>query len=322
MKDVGIKLRDKREELNLTYEEVSKMTKLPSTTIKAIEEGNLDHFQNDLTYVRFYVRSYCKAIDVPYEHFKDDVLDSVEEYTNTMSLNALKKHEEMEANITSRKSEKNVATIPDDKKPRLAKKDRSSIAQNTSQNRRFTKKKRIDFAFLSLIIVIALIVCIVIGLGIKTLLSDNNKTPSDDPITENQPNTPQPEEDEPKDEKEEKEDKEADKVKFEAVSPISYTVGGLKVNDDLKIEVTFKNQGTFNLWRGSASVPNASNIYNSGATYTFEGKVVANEVFTFNFWNYGGATIKVNGKTLEYDEKAVVPDAQGVAYFTLTMKGE
>ena len=58
MIEIGKKLQKRRVELNLSYQDISTITKLSIPHIKAIEEGNLDYFKNDLTYVRFYVNSY------------------------------------------------------------------------------------------------------------------------------------------------------------------------------------------------------------------------------------------------------------------------
>ncbi len=322
MKKVGNKLQEKRRELKLTYEDVAKLTKLPIGTIKAIEKGDLDYFQNDLTYVRFYVRSYCKALQVPYEGFKDDVLGSVDEYTATMSLNAMKEHEKIEKNISQRTERKEPVNVdlPEDKKPRLARKDRVSISQNAQQNRRFTKK-RVDFAFLSLIAVIVVIVGILIYVGVNTLMDKNDTPAKDDAVSEKTPAKPTPDKEEtPKEE--EKKPSEDSKVSFTQVTPSSYNISGIKANEAITIEVTFKNSGSFNLWKGNTSVANAYQVYQANATYKYEGSVVANEAYTLNFWNYGGAVIKVNGKTLEYNESALVPDANGVVFFTLTTTGE
>lgn len=326
MKDVGLKLQEKRTELKLSHEEVAKMTRLPIGTIKAIEAGDLDYFQDDLTYVRFYVRQYCKVLDVPYESFKDDVLDSVEDYTTTMSLNLMKQKEEMEQHIAKKTSPiKKKIELPEDKGPILAKKDRSSILQNAQQNSRFRKAKKIDFAFLSLIVVIAIVVVIVLYVAITALLDNdsNSPQPADDEISDVN-NTPTPEVEDKEDEKEDENDKkneENNQIVFEQKAADSYIVSGIKTGEAIKIEITFTNAGSFNLWKGRDSFAGAYGMYDAGATYTYESTVIANEILTLNFWNYGGAEIKVNGKTLEYDATSLRP-VDGVTYFQITTKGE
>lgn len=326
MKDVGLKLQEKRKSLKLSYEEVAKMTRLPIGTIKAIEAGDLDHFQDDLTYVRFYVRQYCKVLEVPYESFKDDVLDSVEEYTTTMSLNMLKEREEIEQHVVKKVSPvKKVVELPGDKGPQLAKKDRSSIMQNAQQSSRFRKKKQIDFAFLSLIFVIAMVVVIVVYVAITSLLDNDSPTPSGDNLTTDvNKETPPAEKEDDNDKKGDKEDKKDDvnnTVTFEQKAVNHYMVSGIKANEPIKIEVTFTNAGSFNLWKGNTSFTGAYGVYEAGSTYTYESSVVANELITLNFWNFGGAEIKINGKKLEYDATKLLPQ-DGVTYFQITTKGE
>lgn len=324
MKDVGLKLQEKRTELKLSHEEVAKMTRLPIGTIKAIEAGDLDYFQDDLTYVRFYVRQYCKVLDVPYENFKDDVLDSVEDYTTTMSLNLMKQKEEMEQHIAKKSTPiKKKIELPEDKGPILAKKDRSSILQNAQQNSRFRKAKKVDFAFLSLIVVIAIVVVIVLYVAITALLDNDSKnTQSPDDKISDVNNTPTPEVDSEKDnKKDDKKNEEESKVVFEQNAVNHYTVSGIKAGEAIKIEITFTNAGNFNLWKGNTSFEGAYGMYEASATYTYDSSVTANELITLNFWNYGGAEIKVNGKTLEYNAASLSP-VDGVTYFQITTKGE
>lgn len=327
MKDVGLKLQEKRTELKLSHEEVAKMTRLPIGTIKAIEVGDLDYFQDDLTYVRFYVRQYCKVLDVPYENFKDDVLDSVEDYTTTMSLNLMKQKEEMEQHIAKKTSpNKKKIELPKDKGPILAKKDRSSISQNAQQGSRFRKAKKIDFAFLSLIVVIAIVVVIVLYVAGSALLdNDANDVPSNNDNISDVNNTPTPEvEENDKEDNEDKKDSEEEnnKIVFEQKAVDSYIVSGINTGETIKIEITFTNAGNFNLWKGNDSFAGAYGMYEAGSTYTYESSVVANEKLTLNFWNYGGAEIKVNGKTLAYDSASLVPAANKVTYFQIVTKGE
>lgn len=317
MNTIGKKLADKRKELKLSYEDVSKMTKLSITHIKAIEQGDLDYFRNDLTYVRFYVRSYCKAIDVPYENFKDDLLDSVDEYSTTMAMKVIKEQEEVDKKISER-----TASIPKAEAPQLAQKDRSSIKQNVKQSSRF-KKKKIDVAFLSLIVVIVLVVGIVLYVGGNALINKlNEEPPKEDPT---QDVTPKPEEDKKDNEdKNDKDTKEEDSKVAMTLKPNStyqYEIGGIKAGENFKLEITFKAAGSFNLWQGQTSVPNAYGVYQAGATYTLEAPVQANMTYTANFWNYAGATFKINGKTVEFDANAGLKQ-EGVTFIEFSFKGE
>lgn len=327
MKDVGQKLAKKRKELKLSYDDVCQLTKLPLATIKAIEAGDLDHFQNDLTYVRFYVRSYCKAIDVPYENFKEDVLESVEEYTTTLSMKLIKEHEQINENIVKKSnSHKEVdIDLPEEKMPKLAKRDRVSIAQNAQQSHRFRKAKRVDLVSLSLGIVVVVVIVSILFVGVSTLFDKGTTPPIEEPGDQVEDTTPPVEKEDDKKEnrdEETKTDSEKDsKVVFTKREVNSYEISGIKSGETITIEITFKQSGQFNMWKGNAVVPNAYNMYEANATYKYENTVTAQEMLTLNFWNYGGATIKVNGKSLDYDESAQIAK-DGVTYITLITKGE
>ncbi len=252
MKEIGKKLAAERNKRKLSYDEISEITKLPAGHLKAIEDGDLDYFKDNLTYVRFYVRSYCKALGIPYENMKDDVLESVDEYTNTLTMKALQEQEIMEANINE-KSENQ-----DHKGPILAKRDRQSILQNAKQSSRFRKAKRVDYAFLSLIIVAALIVVLVLYVGISALLDKEEVKPvPQDPISEKDKPTPEVEKPQEKPEKpEEPEEIESD-ITFAKESVGVYVVKGLKVGEEATFEVKFPAAGPYNMGAGNTGVAGA-----------------------------------------------------------------
>ncbi len=61
MEEIGKLLKEKRLELGLTIEEVSEKTRLTQKHIKALEEGDISFFHDDLSYLRFFVKSYCEV---------------------------------------------------------------------------------------------------------------------------------------------------------------------------------------------------------------------------------------------------------------------
>ena len=48
MKEIGQKLRERREELGFTLEQMCEKTKVTIPNLKAIEAGDLEYFDNDL----------------------------------------------------------------------------------------------------------------------------------------------------------------------------------------------------------------------------------------------------------------------------------
>lgn len=323
MIEIGKKLQKRRRELKLSYADVSKMTKLSVPHLKAIENGDLDYFKNDLTYVRFYVRSYCKAVDIPYENFKDDVSDSVEEYTNTLTLKVKEDHEKTEQSIHEKTqgNSKVQNLIKDNKGPRLAKKDRTSIQQNVQQTSRFRKKKKVDIPFLSLIAVIVIIVGILIYVGVNSLLNkDSDSSPSEEPKVTTK--TPTPEKDTSTDDEKKTDDtKTTPKLAFTKDSTTAYSVSNLKDGDAIKIEITFKDRCWFDGTLNGGAIPNATTntTFEPGQTFTYDGSAKTNDVYSFVFGFFPGTTIKVNGEEVPLD--GTLANAAGVQTITLTLKG-
>lgn len=321
MIEIGKKLQKRRVELNLSYQDISTITKLSIPHIKAIEEGNLDYFKNDLTYVRFYVRSYCKALNVPYENFKDDVVDSVDEYTNTITLKKQERIEQVEKAIAERHSKpvkannimrKEIETlVKENKGPKLAKKDFASIHQNANKNTRF-KTKKVDIPMLSLLAVLVIIVGIVLYVGVGSLFD------KEDPSTGKEDNppvvdkVPTPEKDTDKDDPatvdkdtQDSSDKQDEKVvQITKENANSYIVSNVSLQSKVKVEVVFTNNicwfdGTFN----NAPIVNTKTdkIYGPNETYTVENVAGANDVYVFNFGLFPGTKILVNGVEVALD---------------------
>ena len=80
MKDIGIKLRDKREENGLSIDEVAEDLKLRPNQINSIENGNLDDFK-DIFYLKYFIRDYAKYLGLDGEK----ILDEFNEYLFDMT---------------------------------------------------------------------------------------------------------------------------------------------------------------------------------------------------------------------------------------------
>ena len=142
MEEIGRLLKEKRLELGLTIEEVSDQTRLTQKHIKALEEGNISFFHDDLSYLRFFVKSYCDVLGLDFEDIKDELRKDVNDYTMTFTTSAQINHEEIEKNIA--KSEK------------LSKVSTANV--KTRQKRRFRKP---DMSLVSLIAIVAVVAIVI-----------------------------------------------------------------------------------------------------------------------------------------------------------------
>jgi len=91
MKDIGLFLRGKREEIGISYEEIEKRLKIRKKYIVAIEEGNLDVIPGK-TYIYGYLRNYCKFINIS-ERKIEGIINSYKEIEKQKKNIAIKREE-------------------------------------------------------------------------------------------------------------------------------------------------------------------------------------------------------------------------------------
>lgn len=150
MKDIGIKLKDKREENGLSIEEVAEDLKMRPSQISSIEEGKTDDFK-DVFYLKYFIRDYAKYLGLDGEK----ILDEFNEYLFDMT------------------SKIPVDLIEKAKKEKKGKKEFSSP---------YTKEGNGKFSLLKLFIcVFVVILVIVVGYVIFTVHKGNDF--SDDNVT-------------------------------------------------------------------------------------------------------------------------------------------
>lgn len=96
MEKIGQLLKSRREELGYSIDAMSQKTRVPAPKLQAIEAGNLKYFEHDMSYVKFYLRYYCNALHLNYEDYKEEIENSLEDFSNTTRI--LKQVEVQESN--------------------------------------------------------------------------------------------------------------------------------------------------------------------------------------------------------------------------------
>ena len=86
MVEIGNRLKERREELGFTLKEMSDKTRVPVYKLQAIENGDLKFFENDLTYLKFYIRYYCNALHLDFEMYRDQLDLALDEFSNTTKM--------------------------------------------------------------------------------------------------------------------------------------------------------------------------------------------------------------------------------------------
>lgn len=92
------KLMSKRLNMNVTLDELSLRTKLPITHLISLEEGDLSKFSHDIAMVKFYLLSYCNALNIDFNDIENELEEVLNGYSQTMML---KKKQEREDNFQS-----------------------------------------------------------------------------------------------------------------------------------------------------------------------------------------------------------------------------
>lgn len=134
--NIGSLLREKRIEKNLSIDDIAQITKLTRNHIMAIENGDMEPFSKDLSYLSYYIRHYANAVGVDYDLLRDEVNEVTAEWTQTID----------------------IASLPEHKKDRVV-----------SKGPKKAKTKKIDYSFMAFIVASILLVVLLLYLGIRYL---------------------------------------------------------------------------------------------------------------------------------------------------------
>lgn len=155
MEQISIELKRRREELGYTIEEISRQTSLSVKNIKQLESGDLSGFREDLSYVPFYLKNYCKVLDIDYNHVRSELENSIESYTEAIKLKDLD-----EKNLIQEHIQKTIIDT--------------------------TKKRKINYGFLSLIFIIIFVLIITIYSTFTIFFKNTNQTEKKQPVVTNE----------------------------------------------------------------------------------------------------------------------------------------
>ncbi len=90
MIEIGLKLKEKREENGVSIEEVAEDLKMRPGQIISLEEGNKDEFQ-DVVSLKYFIRDYAKYLGLDGEQLVDDFNEYLFDYTSKIPLDAIEK---------------------------------------------------------------------------------------------------------------------------------------------------------------------------------------------------------------------------------------
>lgn len=89
MKNIGLKLKDKREENGLSIEEVAEDLKMRPSQISSIEEGKTEDFK-DVFYLKYFIRDYAKYLGLDSERILDEFNEYLFDMTSKIPIELIK----------------------------------------------------------------------------------------------------------------------------------------------------------------------------------------------------------------------------------------
>lgn len=305
MKEIGELLKTQRLTKGLTIEEVSQTTKLSVSHIKAIEAGDMSYFKDDLSYLRFFLRAYCKSIGLDYESIKQRMDDSVVEFTTSYQVKEIKEHQEMEKNIQMR-AKQTSDTIKEKEKNNPATSIRDKVNRKT---------RNIDFSLVSFLgIVSVVVVCVLVVAGVY-LVKNMNKPPVEPPPVVDLPDIPEIPEPEP-------EEPVVPEVKDMVVTKTDATHYLIEnAVEKVNITIEFIPSSWFLATMDNVDLTKPeSKIYNAGETLTISMDPEKNTELKLRFGYFAGMRLKVNDQYVEVDESIKnLPNSTNIFF---TLKGE
>ena len=103
MKEIGEKLKEARESIGVSIEEVAEDLKLRPSQIENIEAGNTDAFK-DVFYLKYFIRDYAKYLGLDKEDLVDEFNEYLFDYTSRLSLDDIKAAKKKKKDVRKIKS--------------------------------------------------------------------------------------------------------------------------------------------------------------------------------------------------------------------------
>lgn len=93
MKEIGIKLKEKREENGLTVDEAAEDLKVRPTQLLNLEEGKKEEFP-DVLFLKYLIRDYSKYLGLDGEEMVDEFNEFLFDFTSKIPLEEIEKAKE------------------------------------------------------------------------------------------------------------------------------------------------------------------------------------------------------------------------------------
>lgn len=295
MEKIGQLLKTRREELGYSIDAMSQKTRVPAPKLQAIEAGNLKYFEHDMSYVKFYLRYYCNALHLNYDDYKEEIENSLQDFSNTTRI--LKQVEVQESN----------ARVFDRTHPQMKPKIKGN-----------KKQISIDYSMLAIfglsLLLIALLSFVIIRFVMPNVLMNQTIEVDEDLkeipelITEEDQQDPQ----------EEVIDKVLSVVKKDTSA---YEVTGFNEGQEIVFQIQFKSNAYVSVSiDGVSSFNPASQLYKVGSVLDLKLNAKNNQVVEVYIGWMNGNLLSFNGDLIELDPS--ISSKNGSVKFLFTFIGD
>lgn len=90
MKEIGLKLKEKREENGVSVEEAAEDLKMRPSQIINLEEGNREEFKDVVT-LKYFIRDYAKYLGLEEEKIMDEFNEFLFDFTSKIPIDEIEK---------------------------------------------------------------------------------------------------------------------------------------------------------------------------------------------------------------------------------------
>lgn len=286
MKEIGAILRAAREEKGLSLQEVSDITRVTVSRLHAIEEGNMDYFKDDISYVRYYIRFYANALDIDYETIREPLKNALNDFEETQKIQITTEHKIIESNVKTTAG-------------------------------KYSKEKKVDISQMLLIAGIVSLSMILLFTFITYILPSFNKDKpiiDPDPIVDPLPNNPE-------DEDIVKPDPVVKKIQVDKIGEKEYVISNFDENP-ISFKIHIGNSDTWvNLKINNEKISNpASTIYKPNDVVEWMYTPNMEDILTIQIGRVHSNHITINDELLEIDSKFIDSDKGLTLLFSF--KGE
>ena len=287
MLEIGNSLKERREELGFSLKQMSDKTRVPVNKLQAIENGDLKFFENDFTYLKFYIRYYCNALHLDFEIYRDQLDLALDEFSNTTKMLKISEVNEIQDRVRER--------------------------TNKPLNR-----KKFDISFISFVSSIVLLVITLLLVFVFLILPNLNK---DEEALINNNNTDIPSPIENIDDVDTEVEETPKVLSVSQVDSVNYEITGFNDLQELAMLINFKSNAYVRIRvDGDTAVNLPSKLYNVGSTLDFKFNATNDTILEVYIGWMNGNTISINDIVIPIDSE--IASRNGSVTFTFRLRGE